>query len=50
MEVAVTVGIDDAVCMKLAISENDIAQGEYEANANVTIIMTDSENTQHSNE
>ena len=32
LEAAVTVGIDDAAHMKLAISENNIAQGDYKAN------------------
>ena len=36
--------------MKLAILENTIAQGEYEANVDVTIVMTDSERTQSRNE
>ena len=36
--------------MKLAILENDIAQGDYEANVDVPIIMTNLEKTQSSNE
>ena len=47
---SVTAGIGDAAPTKLAILENDIAQGEYEANVNVPIIMTDSEKTQFINE
>ena len=50
MEAAVTAGINDAVPMKLAILENAIAQGEYEANVDVPIMMTESEKTQSSNE
>ena len=42
MEASVTAGIDDAAPTKLAILENMIAQGEYEANVDVTIVMTDS--------
>ena len=45
LEAAVTAGIDDAAPMKLAILENVIAQGRYEANVDVPIVMTDSENT-----
>ena len=36
--------------MKLAILENEIAQGEYEQNVEVPIIITDSEKTQSRNE
>ena len=43
-------GIGDAAPMKLAILENAIAQGEYEANVGVPVVMTDSENTQSVNE
>ena len=42
MEAAATAVIDDAAPTKLAILENEIAQGDYEVNAEVTIIMTDS--------
>ena len=45
LEVAVTAGIDDASPTKLANLENAIAQGEYEANVDVPIMMTDSEKT-----
>ena len=41
LEAAVTTGIDDAAPMKLAILENTIAQGAYEANVEVPIVMTD---------
>ena len=40
LEVEVTAGIDDAAPMKLVILENTIAQGEYEANLDVPIVMT----------
>ena len=50
LEAAVTADIGDAAPMKLAMLENDIAQGNYEANVDVPIIMTDSEKTQSSND
>ena len=50
MEASVTVGIDGAAHRKLAILENEIAQGDYEANVDVDIIMTEWEKTQSSNE
>ena len=49
MEAEVTVVIDDIAPIKLAILENEIAQGRYEANIEVPIVMTDSEKTQSSN-
>ena len=49
LEATVTVDIDDTSPMKLAILENEIAQGDYEQNVEVPIIMTDSEKTQSSN-
>ena len=42
LEAAVTASIDDSAPMKLAILENTISQGEYEANVDVPIMMTDS--------
>ena len=45
LESAFTAGIDDAAPMKLAILENAIAQGRYEENVDVPIVMTDSDNT-----
>ena len=42
--------IDDAAPMKLEILEKSIAQGEYEANVDVPIVVTDSEKTQSRNE
>ena len=50
LEAEVTAGIDDAAPMKKSILENEIAQGNYKANVDVPIIMTDSEKTQSSNE
>ena len=50
LEAEVTAGIDDAASMKLAILENNISQGDYEANVDVPIVMTDSENDHSSNE
>ena len=46
---AVTAGEADAP-MKLAILENEIAQGDFEAGEDVPIVLTDSEKAQHSNE
>ena len=50
LKAAVTVGIDNADPMKLAILKNAIAKSDYEANVDVPIIMTDLEKTQSSNE
>ena len=50
LEAAVTAGIDDAAPTKLAILENAIVQGEYKANVDVPIFMSDSEKTHSSNE
>ena len=50
LEAEVTAGIDDAAPMNLVILENTIAKGEYESNADVPIIMADSEKTQSINE
>jgi len=47
---AVTAGIDPEAPMKLAILENEIAQGDFDQNVKVPIDMTDSEKTQYSNE
>ena len=49
LEAEVTAGIDDAASMKLAILENNISQGDYEANVDVPIVMTDSEKTHSRN-
>ena len=50
LEAAVTAGIDDAAPTKLAILGKAIAQGEYEANLDIPIVMTDSYKTQYRNE
>ena len=50
MEAAVTAAVYNTSPMKLVILENEIAQGDYEHNMGVPIIMTDSEKTQFSNE
>ena len=42
LEAAGTAGIDDTSPMKLAMLENAIAQGEYKANVDVPIVITDS--------
>ena len=43
-------GTDPTVPMSLAILENEIAEGDFEAQEDVPIVLTDSEKTQHSNE
>ena len=43
LEASVTAVIDDAATMKLVVLDNNIAQGDYEENMDVPIIMTDSE-------
>ena len=50
LEAAVTAGIDNAASMKLVMLENEIAQGEYEANVDFPIVMIDLEKTQSINE
>ena len=47
LEAAFTAGIDDASPMKLDVLDNDTAQGDYEENVDVPIIMTDSEKTEY---
>jgi hypothetical protein len=49
-QAAVTEGTDPTVPMSLAILENEIAEGDFEAQEDVPIILTDSDKTQHSNE
>lgn len=46
---AVAAGTNPEAPVKLAILENEIAQGEFEANVDVPIELADSEKTQHSN-
>ena len=50
LQEAVRDGIDPEAPMKLAILENEIAQGTFEQQAEVAIEMSDSEKTQYSNE
>ena len=47
---AVTAAADPEAPMKLTILQNEITQGEFEANIDVPIELTDTEKTQHSNE
>ena len=49
LESAVTTGNDPDAPMKLAILQNEIAQGDFAANVDVPIELTDSERTQFSN-
>ena len=50
LEEAVTAGIDDVAPMELAILENNITQGDCEANVDVPIVMTELEKNQYGNE
>ena len=50
LELTVRAGADDEAPMKLAILENQIAQGEFAAGVDVPIELTDSEKTLHTNE
>jgi hypothetical protein len=47
---AVKAGVDLEAPMKLAILQNEIAQGEFSATVDVPIELTDSEQTQYNNE
>jgi hypothetical protein len=47
---AVNAGVDLEAPMKLAILQNEIAQGEFSATVDVPIELTDSEKTQYNNE
>ena len=49
LEAELTADIYDTAPIKLAILENKISQGDYEANVDVPIIMNESENTQPRN-
>jgi hypothetical protein len=46
----VDAGLDLEAPMKLAILQNEIAQGEFAANVDVPVELNDSEKTQFSNE
>jgi hypothetical protein len=50
LEAAVAAAIDLEAPMRLAILNNQIAEGEFELNVEVPIEMSDSEKTQYSNE
>jgi hypothetical protein len=50
LQAAVAVGNDLDAPMKIAILDNDIAQGEFESSLEVPIELTDSEKTQYNNE
>jgi hypothetical protein len=46
LEAAVQAGLDMEAPMKLALLQNDIAQGEFSANVEVPIVLNDSQKTQ----
>jgi hypothetical protein len=50
LDAAVLAGIDMEAPMKLALLQNEIAQGEFSANVEVPIVLNDSHKTQLSNE
>ena len=50
LEAAVAAAVDPEAPMRLAILNNEIAQGDFELNVEVPIEMSDSEKTQYSNE
>jgi hypothetical protein len=50
LEEAVQGGLDTEAPMKLALLQNEIAQGEFSANVEVPIVLNDSQKTQFSNE
>ena len=50
LQAAVTAGTEPDALMKLAVLQNEIAQGIFEANVDVPVQLTDSKKTQHSNE
>jgi hypothetical protein len=50
LETAVQGGLDMEALMKLALLQNDIAQGEFSANVEVPIVLNDSQKTHFSNE
>jgi hypothetical protein len=49
LETAVQGGLDMEAPMKLALLQNEIAQGEFSANVEVPIVLNDSQKTQFSN-
>jgi hypothetical protein len=50
LEAAVQTELDMEAPMKLALLQNEIAQGEFSANVEVPIVLNDSQKTQLSNE
>jgi hypothetical protein len=50
LEEAVQGGLDMEAPMKLALLQNEIAQGEFSANVEVPIVLNDSQKIQFSNE
>jgi hypothetical protein len=50
LETAVQGGLDMEAPMKLALLQNNIAQGEFSANVEVPIVLNDSQKTQFVNE
>jgi hypothetical protein len=50
LQTAVTAGLDLEAPMKLAVLENRIAEGEFAANVDDPIELTDTEKTQFINE
>jgi hypothetical protein len=50
LKAAVQAGMDMDAPIKLAILQNDIAQGEFAASIEVPVLLTDSEKTQFSND
>jgi protein-disulfide isomerase-like protein with CxxC motif len=50
LDAAVLAGIDMEAPMKLALLQNEIAQGEFSANIEVPIVLNDSQKNQFSNE
>jgi hypothetical protein len=50
LKASVQAGTDMNTPMKLAILQNEIAQGEFAASIEVPVLLTDSEKTQFSND
>jgi hypothetical protein len=50
LEAAVQAGLDMEAPVKLALLQNEIAQGEFSANVEVPIVLNDSQKTQFRNE
>jgi hypothetical protein len=50
LQTSVTSGLEPDAAMKVAVLQNEIAQGEFEADMDVPVVLTDSEKTQFNNE